>query len=954
MPSYHPADVERRWQAYWEANKTFRTPEPGDPAVTGKRKFYVLDMFPYPSGAGLHVGHPEGYTATDILCRFKRMNDFHVLHPMGWDAYGLPAEQYAVEKNVHPRITTQQNIDTFRRQIKSLGFSYDWDREVDTTDPLYFRWTQWIFLTIYDTWYDSEQQKGRPISELPIPAAVAARGFADISKYQDDHRLAYQAEVPVNWCPALGTVLANEEVIDGKSERGGHPVERRPLRQWLMRITAYAERLLDDLEPLNWSESIKSMQRNWIGKSEGAEVEFKVAPESPGTAVRGLSIHVFTTRPDTLFGATYMVLSPEHSLVDVITTPSQKSAVKAYQEGASRKSDFERTELAKAKTGVFTGAFAINPVSDEKIPIWIADYVLATYGTGAIMAVPGHDERDFEFANEYSLPIVQVVERPVDELNTASFLAAWRSEFAKGNYSHVAKYISAPMRLIPGQSQLPRATTVGQLSEKIRALGERYAIIALEDNDVLFFSKEEPILLSGVNGYQLFTTPLNCALESSGIASNSVFLNGLPTNDAKAKIIAWLEEKHIGHRRINYKLRDWLFSRQRYWGEPFPILHELDEHGKETGVRCALSVNELPLIPPDLEDFKPTGTPEGPLSKATDWVNVTIDGKKYKRETNTMPQWAGSCWYFLRFIDPKNSDLFADPAKLKYWLPIDLYIGGAEHAVLHLLYSRFWHKVLYDRGYLPGVEPFQRLVNQGMILGENGEKMSKARGNVVNPDDVVKEYGADSLRLYEMFMGPLEAVKPWNTKSIEGVFRFLNRVWRLAIDDAAETVKLSPAVTDAEPDRDTLRELHRTIQRVTDDTEALRFNTAIAAMMEFTNFLTKRETRPRSVVETLVRLLAPYAPHVAEELWAAFGHAETLAYAPWPKYDPALLREDVIEIPVQVNGKLRSKLLLSPDIDAKALEAAALDDETIKALIAGKTVKKVVVVPKKLVNVVVA
>lgn len=858
MPSYNPADVERRWQQFWETNKTFKTADPGAPGTEGKPKYYILDMFPYPSGAGLHVGHPEGYTATDILARFKRMNSFHVLHPMGWDAYGLPAEQYAVEKNVHPRITTQQNITTFRRQIKALGFSYDWDREVDTTDPNYFKWTQWIFLTIYDTWYDAVAKKGRPIAELPIPAEVKAQGDAAVRKYQDDHRLAYQAEVPVNWCPALGTVLANEEVIDGKSERGGHPVERRPLRQWLMRITAYAERLLEDLEPLDWSHSIKEMQRNWIGKSEGAEVEFKLADHDG-------SIRVFTTRPDTLYGATYMVLAPEHPLVPQITTPSHADAVKAYQQAASRKSDFERTETAKTKTGVFTGAYAINPMGNEKIPIWIADYVLATYGTGAIMAVPGHDERDFAFAKEFGLPIVTVV-RPPDE---------WLAK---------------------------TGSTVSDLKEP--------------------FCEE-------------------------GIAINSGRLNGLSTAEAKRDVIVTLEGRGVGHRRVNYKLRDWLFSRQRYWGEPFPVLHG------EGGELVALSPSDLPLVPPDLEDFKPTGTPEGPLSKATDWVNVSVGGKSFKRETNTMPQWAGSCWYFLRYIDPTNTEAFADPAKLKHWLPVDLYVGGAEHAVLHLLYARFWHKVLFDRGYLPCPEPFQRLVNQGMILGENGEKMSKARGNVVNPDDVVREYGADSLRLYEMFMGPLEAVKPWNTASIAGVYKFLGRAWRLIVDDGEE-FKLSSAVTAAEPDRDTLRVLHRTVQKVTKDTDGLSFNTAIAAMMEFVNHVTKLEVKPRSVLEPFVLLLAPYAPHVAEELWRALGHTNTLAYEPWPKFDPELVKADEIEVPVQINGKKKAVLKVPAEIDDAALEAAARADEAVKAAIEGKTVKMVKVVPRKLVNIVVA
>jgi leucyl-tRNA synthetase len=598
MPSYKPADVERRWQQFWETNKTFRTPDPGAPEVAGKPKHYILDMFPYPSGAGLHVGHPEGYTATDILARFKRMNGFHVLHPMGWDAYGLPAEQYAVKTNTHPRVTTRANIDTFRRQIKSLGFSYDWDREVDTTDPSYFKWTQWIFLTIYDTWYDPKAKKGRPIGELPIPDDVRDRGPDAVRKYQDAHRLAYQAEVPVNWCPALGTVLANEEVVDGKSEVGGFPVERRPLRQWLMRITAYADRLLEDLEPLDWAYGIKKLQSDWIGRSEGAEVMFEVirggGPDGLGQYAPPL--HVFTTRPDTLFGATYMVLSPEHSLVDFITTPEQQAAVKTYKEAAARKSDFERTETAKKKTGVFTGAYARNPVNGQEIPIWIADYVLATYGTGAIMAVPGHDERDFEFAKQFGLPIVAVV-KPTDE---------W----------------------------------LKKTGSSLGALEEAYC--------------------------------------EEGVAINSGILNGLPTPEAKAKIIAWLEEKRLGTRRVNYKLRDWLFSRQRYWGEPFPVLHGED---RDT---ITLSAAALPLVPPDLEDFKPTGTPEGPLSKATDWVNVIIGGKNYRRETNTMPQWAGSCWYFLRYIDPHNAGDFADPAKLKYWLPVDLYVGGAEHAVLHL------------------------------------------------------------------------------------------------------------------------------------------------------------------------------------------------------------------------------------------------------------------------------
>ncbi len=916
MPSYNPKIIERRWQEYWLKNKTFRTPDRSD-----KPKYYILDMFPYPSGAGLHVGHPEGYTATDILARYKRMRGYNVLHPMGWDAFGLPAEQYAINTGTHPRVTTEKNIANFRRQIQMLGFSYDWDREVDTTDPNYFRWTQWIFLQLYDTWYDAEQKRGRPIAELPIPQEVQQQGDAAVRAYRDSKRLAYQAEVPVNWCEALGTVLANEEVIDGKSERGGHPVVRMPLRQWLLRITAYAERLLDDLEGLAWPESIKKMQRDWIGKSEGAEVDFVLEASS---ASEGEIIRVFTTRPDTLFGATYMVLAPEHSLVEAITTPQQRSAVQAYRAEAARKSDLERTELSKKKTGVFTGAYAINPVNQEKIPVWIADYVLASYGTGAIMAVPGQDERDWEFAEVFGLPIIRTVQPP--------------------------------------------------------------------------------------NGWE------GKAYLGDGPAINSGFLNGLNIADAKRKIIDWLEERRQGCRRINYKLRDWLFSRQRYWGEPFPILHEIDDKGKPTGVVEPLSLDELPLRLPELEDYKPSGKAEPPLSKAKDWLYVTRNGKRYKRETNTMPQWAGSCWYYLRYIDPNNGKSLCDPKKEQYWMPIDLYVGGAEHAVLHLLYSRFWHKVLYDRGHVHTPEPFQRLVNQGMILGEmeflsfrrgnqwvsaarvdfdgdvakdqkTGEKlesvkltedkvekkgdhfvlkeapdirvdaraykMSKARGNVINPDEVVEDYGADSLRLYEMFMGPLEAVKPWSMRGVEGVYRFLGRVWRLFIDDRAEDIQLSEAVKDIAPEKETLRLLHRTIQRVTEDLDGMRFNTAIAAMMEFTNHLTPLSVRPLSVLKPFVLILSPFAPHLAEELWHLLGGGDTLAYEPWPSFDPALTKADEIEVPVQINGKVRLRLMVSAEISKEELEKKALGDERVRPLIEGKQVRKVIVVPGKLVNIVV-
>lgn len=914
MPGYNPKAIEPRWQKFWEERKVFRTPSQSD-----KPKFYILDMFPYPSGSGLHVGHPEGYTATDILARYRRMCGFNVLHPMGWDAFGLPAEQYAIETGTHPRETTQNNIATFRRQIRMLGFSYDWDREVDTTDPHYFKWTQWIFLQLYDTWYDAELKRGRPIAELPIPEEIRSQGADAVHAYQNSKRLAYQAEVPVNWCEALGTVLANEEVVDGKSERGSHPVVRMPLRQWLLRITAYAERLLDDLALVDWSESIKKMQCDWIGRSEGAEVDFKLQ-------VGGDLIRVFTTRPDTLFGATYMVLSPEHLLVDRITTPEQRAGVKAYQEQAARKSDLERTELAKKKSGVFTGAMAINPVNGEPIPVWIADYVLATYGTGAIMAVPAHDERDFEFARQFGLAIRTVVKAP------SEWLASTKS-------------------------------TMDALTE---------------------------------------------AFVGEGTSINSGPFDGLRTAEFKQKIISWLEERKLGTRKINYKLRDWLFSRQRYWGEPFPILHEVDSTGRATGTVIPLGEGDLPLELPVLEDYRPSGKPEPPLGKALQWVKVTRNGKQYLRETNTMPQWAGSCWYYLRYLDSHNESKFCDPAIERYWMPVDLYVGGAEHAVLHLLYSRFWHKVLFDRGHVHTPEPFMKLVNQGMILGEmefsgfrkpTGEwisagleenvagvervklseeqvekkgdsfvlkeapvirvdarayKMSKSRGNVINPDQVVGEYGADSMRLYEMFMGPLEATKPWSMRGVEGVYRFLSRVWRLIIDDRAEQMKLADGVQSGVPDRETLRKLHQTIKKVTEDLDGMRFNTAIAAMMEYANHLTKLEVRPGSALEPLVLMLSPFAPHLAEELWFALGNSDTLAYEPWPTYQEALTRADELEVPVQINGKLRARVTVPAEVDEDTQRHAALNDERIKGLLEGKQIRKVIVVPRKLVNIVVA
>ncbi len=924
MPSYFPASIEPKWQTHWQTNKTFKT-------VTDatKPKYYILDMFPYPSGAGLHVGHPEGYTATDILARYKRMRGFNVLHPMGWDAFGLPAEQFAIETGTHPRATTERNINNFRRQIQSLGFSYDWDREVDTTDPSYYKWTQWIFLLLYDTWYDQAEKRGRPIAELPIPPTVTAEGDCAIRQFVDAKRLAFQAEIPVNWCQVLGTVLANEEVIDGRSERGGHPVIRIPLKQWQLRITEYAERLIDDLDLVDWPDSVKKMQRDWIGKSEGAEVAFTAL----GSSGNAETIRVFTTRPDTLFGATYMVLAPEHPLVDSLTVPSQKEHVKTYRDQTSRKSDLERTDLAKSKTGVFTGSFAQNPVNGAQIPIWIADYVLSGYGTGAIMAVPAHDERDYEFAQTFGLNIVTVV-KPSE---------AWL---------------------------IKTGSTREILTEAYSEMGE--------------------VIASGE-------------------------FDGLDSLTCKAKITDWLAAKGLGQKRIHYKLRDWLFSRQRYWGEPFPLLHEIDQAGNPTGRIDPVDFADLPLQLPELEDYKPSGRPEAPLGKATDWVSVTKNGRSYRRELNTMPQWAGSCWYYLRYIDPKNPNAFLDKDEEKHWMPVDLYVGGAEHAVLHLMYSRFWHKLLFDRGHVSHAEPFQKLVNQGMILGEteftgfqdngawisakevdfdggvgrikrsqkeidkvrlveeqvekkgeffvlkdNGDiridarayKMSKSRGNVINPDEVVSAFGADSLRLYEMFMGPLEATKPWSMRGVEGVFRFLGRVWRLFVDERAESVALSPAVNSDPADKETLRLLHKTIQKVTDDLDGMRFNTAISAMMEYTNHLTPMATKSREALEPFVLLLAPYAPHLAEEMWSLLGHNTTLAYAPWPIPDKTLLVADTIEIPVQIAGKVRARISVPPGLSHDALQAAALADPKIQAQLAGKTIKKAIIVLDKMVNLV--
>ena len=857
-------DFEAKWQSRWLAGGVFRAPNPEDADFdAAKPKYYVLDMFPYPSGEGLHVGHVEGYTATDIVARFKRMRGFNVLHPMGWDAFGLPAEQFAIKTGQHPRTTTERNITRFRAQLQSIGFSYDWTREFSTTDPDYLRWTQWIFLKLYGSWFNPQTRKAEPIDTFK-------------GEDPDSVRLAYVAEMPVNWCPALGTVLANEEVVDGKSEIGGYPVERRPMRQWMLRITSYAERLINELEGLDWPHGIKLLQRNWIGRSEGASVKFRLADSSD-------AFEVFTTRPDTLFGATYMVLSPEHPLVGEITTHEQRPAVEAYQREVGSKSDLERTELTKEKTGVFTGSYAINPVNDERIPIWIADYVLMGYGTGAIMAVPAHDERDFEFAKQFGLEIRRVVQ-----------------EVVKNRETHVAA---------------------------------------------------DPSVKS--------------AFVGEGTAVNSALLNGLPTPEAKAKIVAWLEQRGLGRGTVNYKLRDWLFSRQRYWGEPFPIVWEAGQHR-------ALGESELPILQPEMEDFKPTGTPEPPLSKARDWVSYS---ESIKRETNTMPQWAGSCWYYLRFCDPKNSARFVGKQAEAYWMAgheqspspdpnlcggVDLYVGGTEHAVLHLLYARFWHKVLFDLGYLSTPEPFQRLVNQGIILGPDNQKMSKSRGNVVNPENVIAEYGADSLRLYEMFMGPLEQMKPWSMKGVEGVYRFLGRVWRLVMEETQEGGwRLSPDVAEVELSDKQLRLVHATIKKVTEDIEGFAFNTAISQMMILTNELVNSQPRPVAGLRSLLTVLSPFAPHLTEELWERLGEKFTgfdghASLQPWPVHDENLLVLSEVEYGVQINGKVRDRVLARKDASDSELEKAALATPKVREAIAGKRVLKVIIVRDKLVNVVLA
>ena len=947
MPRYTPARIEPKWQEWWEAHHTFSTPR----LPTGSKR-YVLDMFPYPSGDGLHVGHPEGYTATDIVARFERMRGVSVMHPMGFDAFGLPAEEHAIRTGTPPAESTRRNIDTFRRQLKMLGFSYDWSRELATTDPGYVRWTQWIFLVLFDTWFDPESGRGRPIAELPIPGEVAAAGERAVARYRDEHRLAYQSEAPVNWCPALGTVLANEEVIGGVSERGGHPVVRLPLRQWMLRITAYADRLDRELDGLHWPESIKKLQRDWIGRSTGAEVDFFIGDASAGRPDAAAFEHwkrsrasagfpqraaedvlrIYTTRPDTLFGVTAMVIAPEHPAVERLTRPEAREAVEAYREAAARKSDLDRTDLAREKSGVFTGSFCIHPLSGAAVPVWVADYVLASYGTGAIMSVPAHDRRDHEFALAFGLELLPVVE---------------------------------PQGEGVAEPQLP-------------FVGE-------------------------------------------GRAINSGPYDGLATAEFIAKLGDDLAAAGLGRTAVNYKLRDWLFSRQRFWGEPFPILHELDAEGRETGLVRPVDPDELPVPLPTLSDYAPGQTPDPPLSRADDdWLYVERDGRRYRRETNTMPQWAGSCWYYLRFLDPENNERFIDPEVELAWMPVDLYVGGAEHAVLHLLYARFWHKVLHDRGHVATPEPFSRLVNQGMILGEmeftgyrhpqggwmsaerlqphpteagvmvdreSGEpvaatrvaadqvekqgehfvlrdapairvdsrayKMSKSRGNVVNPDRIVQEFGADSLRLYEMFMGPLEATKPWSTSGVGGVRGFLDRCWRLIVDERADEPTLSEAVCDDEPDDDQLREVHRMLAKVSDDIQTLSFNTAIARMMEFVNFCTRLERRPRAILEPFVKVLSPFAPHLAEELWEVLGNPPPVSLAGWPEVLQRYLLDETVEIPVQIQGKLRGRVTVAADADADAMVAAALGDDRIAELLEGRQVVKTIAVPGRMVNFVV-
>lgn len=883
---YNFREIERKWQNFWEEHKTFKTEDD----FSNSKKYYILDMFPYPSGAGLHVGHPEGYTATDIISRYKRMKGFNVLHPMGWDAFGLPAEQYAIQTGTHPAVTTRKNCDTFRRQIKEIGLGYDWDREINTTDPGYFKWTQWIFIQLYNTWFDTAEGRGRPISELPIPSEIKASGEKEVREYTDSKRLAYYDDASVWWCRSCNIVCANEEVLaDGSHEKCGNEVIRKQLKQWLLRIPHYAERLLSGLETVDWPEGIKEMQRNWIGRSEGAEVDFRLKGSDA-------TIRVFTTRPDTLFGATYMVLAPEHNLVNEITTPEQRETVAEYIAATLLKSDLDRTDLAKEKTGVFTGSYAINPVNGEEIPVWIADYVLTGYGTGAIMAVPAHDNRDFEFADKFGLTI-----RCIMDPDTADEELRKKVLEGKACWTEDGKYINS--------------------SDKGKGLD----------------------------------------------------INGLSLEKGIAETTRWLEDRGLGTARVNYKLRDWLFSRQRYWGEPFPVIHW------EDGEIEILDEKDLPLTLPGMEKYQPGDSGESPLANAAGWVNVTSsDGRKGRRETNTMPQWAGSCWYYLRYIDPLNSDRIFDSSKEQYWMPVDLYVGGAEHAVLHLLYSRFWHKVLFDLGIVSTDEPFKKLFNQGMILAfayetatgakvtadlvterdgkyfhsETGAelkqivaKMSKSLKNVVNPDDVISRYGADSLRLYEMFMGPLEATKPWDEKGVKGVFGFLSRTFRF--------ISELKNVHDGEEDSEVLKSLHKTIRKVESDIENMRFNTAISAMMIFMNTATRKGSISRDSASVFALILSPFAPHLAEELWQMLGHNDTLAREEWPEVDESLLTEDSYEYPVSFNGKLRYKIELPLDTPAEEIEGIITADPRSEKWLAGKPPRKLVFVKGRIINIVV-
>ncbi len=1011
--------IEAKWQRFWEKQRTFAVGNPGDPGFDAtKPKCYVLDMFPYPSGAGLHVGHPLGYCATDIYCRYQRMCGFNILHPMGYDAFGLPAEQFAIESGVHPAVTTQQNIDTMRRQFKMFGFSYDWEREVQTCVPEYYGHTQWIFLQMFNSWYDEAHRwidyrgrtctgRARPIDDLRMmlelgqvgvdeayglvrdPQRTPHRKWPELNEREkrrviDRQRLAFIDEVPVNWCPALGTVLANEEVTnEGRSDRGDHPVFRRPLRQWMLRITKYADRLLQDLDLLDWPEPIKLMQRNWIGRSTGAEVDFPIVsggPEAPvlddETAWRrrraegrfpaqpeDYTIRVYTTRPDTLFGATYMVLAPEHPLVSRITTSDRRAAVNAYVEKAARKSDLDRTADTKEKTGEFTGAYALNPVNGAKIPIWVADYVLMGYGTGAIMAVPAHDTRDFEFAKVFGLPVVAVVLPDSDWL--CGQLIYQRFDFEQAERTQRTRVLE-----LLAQGTVSTASTLNVTGLNIMTSLDGDP--AWTDQVAIpFFTNHPDLLLEAFTG--------------DGIAVNSGRFDGLSTAEFKAQITAWLAENGLGRAAVNYKLRDWIFSRQKYWGEPIPVLHGPD------GECVALDESELPLELPPMEDFKPTPAaedadtlPEPPLGRAKDWVTVQRNGKTYRRDLNTMPQWAGSCWYYLRYLSPKDKIRGWDMMAEKYWMPVDVYVGGAEHAVLHLLYARFWHKVLYDLGHVSTSEPFARLINQGMIQsfayedrrgalvtadlvteGEDGSfthrdtgepvtqivaKMSKALKNVVNPDDIIAQYGADTFRLYEMYMGPIEASKPWNTRDVPGLFKLINRIWRLVIDE--QTGELSPALVNTEADGETLRILHKTIKKVGEDIEQFKFNTAIAAIFDFVNALTPARQRPRSVIEPFVLVISPFAPHLAEELWHRLGHRQSLSYEPWPRYDPELAKDEQVEVAVQIMGKVRSRIMVPADVDDRQMETAALADERIQRELAGKTVRKVIVVKGRLVNIV--